>query len=122
MKKIFILLNNQAAVTAIRTGKVSSCIKLAWAFYDVITKRNAEVKWVPGHPKIWGNEEADATARLALRSIPYRKTRPSRITIAYLRRQMFQRRRNLVSEWWFSVCLDRYRDLDLQIRCRKPRN
>lgn len=33
---------------------------------------------------------------------------------------MFQRRQNLVNEWWSSVCPDRYRDLDLQMCRRKP--
>lgn len=33
---------------------------------------------------------------------------------------MFQYRQNLVNEWWSKVCPARYRDLDLQMRRRKP--
>lgn len=33
---------------------------------------------------------------------------------------MHQRRQALIDEWWSTDCPIRYRDLDLQMRCRKP--
>ena len=114
------LLDNQAAVTALKTGKSSSCLKLTREFYYLTQKINAEVRWVPGHSKIGGNEEADVAARAALQSLPPRQTQPGHITLAYLHRLMHQRRQNLVDEWWSTVCPARYRDLDLEMRRRKP--
>ncbi|POS87002.1 hypothetical protein EPUL_001339 [Erysiphe pulchra] len=69
-ENVFILLDNQAAVMAVQK----------------------ELRLVPGHSKIRGNEEADAEARAALRDLPERNTQPGCITLAYLRRLMQQRR------------------------------
>lgn len=119
-EKIFVLLDNQAAVGALRTGNTSSCLLLTRTFHDVASKTNVEVKWVPGHSKINGNEEADSEARAALHDLPTRETPPGYITLAYLRRLMHQRRQTLIDEWWSTACPARYRDLDLQMRRRKP--
>lgn len=73
-----------------------------------------------GHSNISGNEEADAEARAALNGLPARDQPHSYITLAYLRRLMHQRRQKLIDEWWSSACPDRYRDLDLQMRRKKP--
>ena len=112
-KKIFVLLDNQAAVTALQSGKSSSCLKLTQDFYKLTQRINAKVRWVPGHSNNGGNEEADAEARAALRSLPPRQTQPGHTTLAYMRRLMHQQRQKLVDEWWSTACPARYRDLDL---------
>ncbi|KAI1000293.1 hypothetical protein K3495_g7902 [Podosphaera aphanis] len=86
----------------------------------VAKKANAHIRWVTGHSEISGNEEADAAARAALQELPPRHTQPGYITLAYLRRLMQQYRQNLIDCWWSSVCPARYKDLDLQMRRRKP--
>lgn len=96
--KIFILLDNQAAVKALKTGKSSSSLLLTRTFHEVEKRANAEVRWVPGHSNITGNVEADAQARAALRMLPERNIPPSYITLAYLCRLMHQRRQTLIDE------------------------
>ena len=78
------------------------------------------MRWVPGHSKILGNEEADAEARNALNRLPAQQDQPKNISLAYLRRLMHHRRQQLVDEWWAKACPARYRDLDLLMRRRKP--
>ena len=92
------MLDNQVAVTAFQTGISFSCIKLTYDFHNIARKLQIEVRWVPGHSKIRGNEEADAEARAALRDLPERNTQPGYITFAYLRRLMQQRRQELVEK------------------------
>lgn len=119
-EKIFILLDNQAAVGALKTGKSSSSLLVTRTFYEIAQRANAEVRWVPGHSNIKGNEETDAEASAALRTLPARNILPSYMTLASLRRLMHQRRQMLIDEWWSGVCPSRYRDLDLQMRRKKP--
>ncbi|KAI0993393.1 hypothetical protein K3495_g14791 [Podosphaera aphanis] len=91
-QRIYVLLDNQAAVSALQTGRSSSCLRLVRIFQDVARKAKAEIIWVPGHSKISGNEEADAEACAALQRLPPRQTQLGHITLAYLRRLMHQRR------------------------------
>lgn len=119
-EKIFVLLDNQAAVRALKTGKTSSCLLLTRTCRDAAQKANAEIRWVPGHSMISGNEEADMEARAALHKLPARDSPLTYTTLAYLRRLMHQLRRKLSDEWWSTTCPARYRDLELQMRCRKP--
>ena len=119
-EKIHVLLDNQAAVGALQTGKTSSSIKLTRTVYDVAQKAKAEIRWLPGYSGIPGNEEADGEARSTLNKLPPRQLKPTDITLAYLRRLMYQRRQELVDDWWSKFCPARYRDLDLQMRRRKP--
>lgn len=119
-EKIYILLDNQAAVMALQTGKSSSSIRLTKLFHNLAKTSNAEFRWVPGHSNVRGNEEADAEARIALRDLPERNSQPTYITLSFLRRLMQQRRQELVEKWWSDVCPPRYQDLDLKMRRRKP--
>ena len=119
-EKIFVLLDNQAAVMALNTGKSVSSIRLTKLFHGLAKSTNVEYRWVPGHSRISGNEEADVEARAALRDLPDRHIQPSYITLAYQRRLMQQKRQNLVEKWWSEVCPARYQDLDLKMRRMKP--
>ena len=119
-EKIFVLLDNQAAVQALQTGKLTSCLQKTRIFHHVARKVNAVVRWVPGHSKITENDEADEQARAALQELPAPQSTPEYITLAYLRRLMYQRRQDLIDEWWSKVLPARYKELDLQMRRRKP--
>ncbi|KAI0995667.1 hypothetical protein K3495_g12514 [Podosphaera aphanis] len=119
-EKIYVLLDNQAVVLALKTGRTSSSLRLTRVFHEVAKKANARVRWVPGHSRISENEEADAAARAALQELPPRLTQPGYITLTYLRRLMRQYRQNLMDCWWSTVCPARYKDLDLQMRRQKP--
>ncbi|KAI1001032.1 hypothetical protein K3495_g7166 [Podosphaera aphanis] len=98
-EKIFVLLDNQAAVQVLQTGKSTSCLQKTRIFHHVARKFNAVVRWVPGHSKITGNEEADEQARAALQELPAPQSILEYVTLAYLRRIMYQRRRDLIDEW-----------------------
>lgn len=75
---------------------------------------------MPGHSNIRGNETADASARAGLSQLPQPDTVPRVITTAYLRRLMNQKRQELLDNWWNKACPFRYKDLELQMRLRKP--
>ncbi|KAI0996060.1 hypothetical protein K3495_g12121 [Podosphaera aphanis] len=105
---------------ALSTGKSASSTRLTKLFHCLAKSVNAKFRWVPGHSKISGNEEADAEARAALRDLSERQTQPNYITLAYLRRLMQLHRQQLVEKWWSEVCPPRYQDLDLKMRRRKP--
>ncbi|KAI1006776.1 hypothetical protein K3495_g1439 [Podosphaera aphanis] len=69
-QNIYVLLDNQAAVSAFQAGSSSSCLRLVRIFQDVARKAKAEIIWLPGQSKISGNKEADAEARAALQRLP----------------------------------------------------
>ena len=119
-EKVFVLLDNQAAVNSLRTGKSSSSLSKTQKFYDIACKVNAKVRWVPGHSKITGNEEADAAARAALKLLPPRHAQPEYISLAYQRRYMHDLQQKLVDDWWLNTRPARYCNLDLLMRRRKP--
>lgn len=58
-EKIYILLDNSVAVRALQTGMSSSSLRLTRVFHEVAQRLNVEVRWVPGHLKVIGNEDAD---------------------------------------------------------------
>ncbi|KAI1005176.1 hypothetical protein K3495_g3041 [Podosphaera aphanis] len=118
-QKAFVLLDNQAAVGALSTGKSSSMLKMTSTFHNVARRAMAEVRWVPGHSKIRGNEEADLKARAALQLLLIGDTSPEHMNLAYIRRLMHYHQQPLLNEWWLTAC-PRYQDLDLQMRRRKP--
>ncbi|KAI0993628.1 hypothetical protein K3495_g14556, partial [Podosphaera aphanis] len=119
-ERIFVLLDSQAAVNALKTGSSQSSIRATREFYQIAREFNVDTRWVPGHSKIIGNEEADVEARSALQKLPARDSNPENITLAYLRRFMHLRRQDLVDKWWSTARPARYRDLDLLMRRRKP--
>lgn len=119
-EKIYVLLDNQSGVGALQSGKISSYIRLTRKFLASAGKAEAIVRWMPGHSGIGGDEEADREARAALQMLPAPCDQLRYTTLAYLRRLMQRRRQELIDEWWSTACPARYRDLDLQVRRRKP--
>lgn len=69
-ERIFVLLDNQAAVSALKTRTSTSYLQITRKFNAIAQKVNAVVRWVPGHSHIPGNEEADTEARAALHLLP----------------------------------------------------
>lgn len=119
-EKIYLLVDNQTAVTVLQIGKSSSSAQFTSLFHILAKNMNAESEWASGHSGIRGNVEADKEARAALRDLPRRNTQSGYITLAYLRRLMQQRFQDLIQKWWFDACPARYQDLDLKMRRRKP--
>lgn len=97
-EKIFVLLDDQAAVMALNTGRSVSNIRLKKLFYGLAKSANLEYRWVSGHSRISGNGEANTETRAALRDFPEKHIQPCYITLAYQRRLMEQKRQNLVEK------------------------
>lgn len=93
------MLDNQSATDALETGKSSSSLRKTHVFHDVAIRVNEEVRWVPGHSKICGNEEVDAVARIALQALHSLLSILDEILLAYLSRLMYQHHQELVDEW-----------------------
>lgn len=68
LAKIYVMLNNAAAARALQTGRTTSSSQRVENFHDIANKAAVlvEVKWVPGHDGIPGNQMADQLARDSL--------------------------------------------------------
>ena len=113
-------LDSQQAVNALTTGSSSTSLEDVRKFRALSNKAEISVKWVPGHAGIQGNEEADAIARAALRELPSPHTQPGSSALVHLRGLMNRKRQRLLDSWWEETCPPKYRQLNLQVRRRKP--
>lgn len=87
-KDIFVLLDNQAAVGSLQTGKSSTYLWKTRVFHNVASKVKDEVKWLPGHSKISENEKVDAAALAAVQELPPQQILPEQISLVYKRHLM----------------------------------
>ena len=96
-------------------------------FSSLRHNKRVEIRWIPGHVGIQGNEEADKLAKSAL-GAPNNRSLTSAapiledqdLTFAALGRWVKQRSQELVEEWWQKYRPKRYKDLDLFMRCKRP--
>lgn len=82
------------------------------------------IKWIPGHEEIPGNEFADLLAREELKrynSEGDTVREPSRLTtIAANQHKARSLASQLTVDWWTLVCPQRYLELELKMRRKKP--
>ncbi|KAI0999383.1 hypothetical protein K3495_g8814 [Podosphaera aphanis] len=78
-------MDSQQAIKTLKTGVSTTSLEDVRQFRLLMQEAEVLLKWVPGHAGIQGNEEADVTARAALKDLPELDTQPERITLAYLR-------------------------------------
>ncbi|KAI0993871.1 hypothetical protein K3495_g14313, partial [Podosphaera aphanis] len=112
---IKVLLDNSEAAQALRS--------------DCQRHQAVEIRWIPGHSGIVGNEKADKMAKVALNDLPDDATnathsaevnRSLKYTFASPNRFARERADDLVSSWWHKNRPRDYMELDLKMTRKRP--
>ena len=111
-QRIFVCLDNLAVATCLRGMPADSSQEVFLEFQALVTTHGAvEVRWIPGHTNIAGNEQADALAKAAT-SLP--EPADALPTLAHLRRIARQQSRDAFEAWWDASAPDQYKPLHLK--------
>lgn len=121
---IKVLLDNCTAARALQTGRTKSSQAAVETFTGLVRRvRSVEIRWIPAHSGITGNEKADRLAKEALRNrsaeiaTDLSKTRDGiKYTFAALTRFAMQRCGEVVESWWLKDRPSRYEELDLLMK------
>ena len=116
--EIVICFDNIAAASCLR-GKPSDSSQDDFIEFQALADAHgaASVRWVPGHAKILGNEEADGPAKAGR---PQPVPADALPTLAYIRRAARQRPKDVFAAWWSESAPDQYKPLELSATSRCP--
>ncbi|PNP60790.1 hypothetical protein FNYG_14482 [Fusarium nygamai] len=107
-QKIHICLDNLAAAACLRGTPSDSSQDVFLEFQALAAWHGAtQVRWMPGHTDIPGNEQADKLAKVAS-SLP--EPEGAQPTLAYLRRIARQQPKEAFEAWWPTSLLSSTRD------------
>ncbi|KAM4061432.1 endonuclease/exonuclease/phosphatase [Hirsutella rhossiliensis] len=111
-QRIVVCLDNIAAAKCLR-GKPSDSSQRVFLTFQALARTHGktEVRWIPGHTEIPGNEQADILAKTGCAQPEPADAVP---TLAFLRKTARQRSRIAVQAWWDASAPDKYQSLTLK--------
>ncbi|KID83767.1 reverse transcriptase [Metarhizium guizhouense ARSEF 977] len=117
-QRIVVCLDNIAAAKCLR-GKPSDSSQRVFLTFQALAKthRKTEVRWIPGHTKIPGNEQADILAKMGCAQPEPADAVP---TLAFLRKTARQRSKITVQAWLDASAPDKYQTLTLKFPSSCP--
>jgi ribonuclease HI len=109
---IIVCLDNLAAATCLRGTPSDSSQDVFLEFQALAASHGAtQVRWVPGHTDIPGNEQADELAKAGSSAPEPEGAQP---TLAYLRRIARQKPKEAFETWWSTYAPKQYKRLNLK--------
>ncbi|KAG6989251.1 putative RNA-directed DNA polymerase from transposon BS [Fusarium oxysporum f. sp. conglutinans] len=117
-RDIVVCLDNLAAATCLRGTPSDSSQAVFVEFQALAASHGAtQVRWIPGHTDIPGNEQADKLAKAAS-SLP--EPEGAQPTLAYLRKVARQKPKEAFETWWTTSVPEQYKRLNLKATIRCP--
>ncbi|RKK55616.1 hypothetical protein BFJ69_g17700 [Fusarium oxysporum] len=117
-RDIVVCLDNLAVATCLRGTPSDSSQAVFVEFQALAASHGAtQVRWIPGHTNIPGNEQAEKLAKAAS-SLP--EPEGAQPKLAYLRKVARQKPKKAFETWWTTSIPEQYKRLNLKatIRCR----
>ncbi|KAJ6439060.1 reverse transcriptase [Purpureocillium lavendulum] len=116
--EVVVCTDNLAVASCLRGNPADSSQDKFTKFQELATSHgNVQVRWIPGHTNIPGNEEADGLAKAGCLQPEPPEAMPS---LAHLRRLARQQSRDAFKAWWSTEAPESYKTLDLEATTSCP--
>ncbi|PZR61209.1 MAG: hypothetical protein DI537_52575, partial [Stutzerimonas stutzeri] len=115
---VVVCTDNLAVASCLRGNPADSSQDKFTKFQELATLHgNVQVRWIPGHTNIPGNEEADGLAKAGCLQPEPPEAMPS---LAHLRRLARQESRDAFKAWWSTEAPESYKTLNLEATTSCP--
>ncbi|KAJ6437079.1 reverse transcriptase [Purpureocillium lavendulum] len=116
--EVVVCTDNLAVASCLRGNPADSSQDKFTKFQELATSHgNVQVRWIPGHANIPGNEEADGLAKAGCLQPEPPEAMPS---LAHLRRLARQQPRDAFKAWWSTEAPESYKTLNLEATTSCP--